>query len=306
MDGPRPVLLAGTPVAPLALGTWQWGDRWVWGYGRGYREADLQDAFVASVTAGVSLVDTAEVYGMGRAERWLGAFIRKTGAQVRIITKCFPFPWRIGRWGVSVALARSLRRLGMAAVDVYMMHWPFGPVSIETWMDAMADAVDAGLVRAVGVSNYSLDQVRRAQAALARRGVRLACVQVRLNLLERDVLRTGLVQTCLAEGIAVLAYSPLAMGVLTGTYSADRPPPGWRGRRYAPLLRRAQPVLNVLREIASSRGVTMAQVALAWVIAHGAIAIAGAKTGRQAADNAGALRWTLRPEEVRALDEAWA
>ncbi|MDR7582076.1 MAG: aldo/keto reductase [Armatimonadota bacterium] len=305
MNGPPPVLLAGNPVAPLALGTWQWGDRFVWGYGRGYADPDLREAFRASIAAGVSLVDTAEVYGMGRAERLLGACIRETGAQVLVATKCFPFPWRTGRWGLRLALARSLRRLGMAAVDVYMMHWPFGPVAIETWMDAMADAVKAGLVRAVGVSNYSLDQVRRAQAALARRGLQLACVQVKLNLLERDVLRTGLLQTCLREGIAVLAYSPLAMGVLTGTYSAHRPPPGWRGRRYAPLLRRAQPVLDLVREIATSRGASMAQVALAWVIAKGAVAIAGAKTGRQAADNAAVLRWTLRPEEVRALDEAW-
>ncbi len=186
-----------------------------------------------------------------------------------------------------------------------MMHWPFGPVRVETWMDAMADAVQAGLVRAVGVSNYSPDQVRRARDALARRGVPLACVEVRLNLLERHVLRTGLLQTCLAEGIAVLAYSPLAMGVLTGKYAADRLPPGWRGWRYAGLLQRAQPVLDVLRRIAAARGVTAAQVALAWVIAKGAVAVAGAKTGRQAADNAAVLRWTLEPEEVQLLDQAW-
>ncbi len=306
MDGPAPVMLAGRPVAPLALGTWQWGDRFVWGYGRGYTDRDLRDAFQASVAAGVGVVDTAEVYGLGYAERLLGALARETGAPLVIVTKCFPFPWRIGRWGLRLALARSLRRLGMPAVDVYMMHWPFGPVAIETWMDAMADAVEAGLVRAVGVSNYSVAQMRRAQAALARRGVRLACVQVKLNLLERDALRSGLVETCLAEGIAVMAYSPLAMGVLTGTYTPDRPPPGWRGRRYAPLLARARPLVDVVREIASSRGVSMAQVALAWVMAKGAIAVAGAKTGRQAADNAQALRWSLRPDEVRVLDDAWA
>ncbi len=305
VSGPPPVSLAGRPVAPLALGTWQWGDRWVWGYGRGYGEADLREAFEASVAAGVNLVDTAEVYGMGRAERWLGAFLRETKAQVVVATKCFPFPWRTGRWGLFLALSRSLRRLGVEAADVYMMHWPFGPVRVETWMDAMADAVQAGLVRAVGVSNYSPDQVRRARDALARRGVPLACVEVRLNLLERHVLRTGLLQTCLAEGIAVLAYSPLAMGVLTGKYAADRLPPGWRGWRYAGLLQRAQPVLDVLRRIAAARGVTAAQVALAWVIAKGAVAVAGAKTGRQAADNAAVLRWTLEPEEVQLLDQAW-
>jgi aryl-alcohol dehydrogenase-like predicted oxidoreductase len=302
VDGPPPVVLAGRSVPPLALGTWQWGDRLVWGYGRGYTDRDLREAFAASVAAGVAVVDTAEVYGLGRAERLLGEFIHDTGAPVLVATKCFPFPWRTGRWALRLALARSLRRLRMPAVDVYMMHWPFGPVAIETWMDAMADAVDAGRVRAVGVSNYSLDQVRRAQAALARRGIRLACVQVKLNLLERDAVRSGLVRACLDDGIAVLAYSPLAMGVLTGKYTSDRPPPGWRGRRYGPLLQHARPILEVVREIAASRGVTMAQVALAWVIAQGAIAIAGAKTGVQAADNAAVLRWTLRPEEVRALD----
>ena len=179
-------------VPPLGIGTWQWGDSMMWGYGKGYAEGEIQAAFDASVAAGITCFDTAEMYGFGKSERFLGKFIRADGQPAVVATKFFPVPWRLGKGSLLRALRGSLKRLGMQQVDLYQIHFPLPPVSIETWMDGLADAVQAGLTRAVGVSNYNVEQTRRAHAALAKRGVPLASNQVEYSLLKRDPERTGL------------------------------------------------------------------------------------------------------------------
>lgn len=295
----------GITIPALGVGTWQWGDRFIWGYGHGYSDRDLGEAFEVSVAAGLRFFDTAEVYGGGRSESLLGEFIRATGTPVVVGTKCFPFPWRWGKYALRRALRRSLRRLGLEAVDLYQMHWPFRPVPIRRWMDAMADAVGEGLVKAVGVSNYSVDQMRRAYDALTRRGITLASNQVRLNLLEREPISEGLVAVCRELGMTLIAHTPLAMGVLTGKYTPESPPPGWRSRRYNPrFLAQAIPVIEILRMIAAARGKTCSQVALNWLITRGTLPIPGAKTARQATENAGALGWSLTSEDIELLDQA--
>ncbi|MCX7671456.1 MAG: aldo/keto reductase, partial [Anaerolineae bacterium] len=165
-------------VPRLGFGTWQWGDRMMWSYGKGYGEADIRGAFEAALATGVAFFDTAEIYGRGQAERFLGRFMAESRTRPLIATKFMPFPWRLGKGRLRQALHDSLARLGLEQVDLYQIHWPFPPVPIETWMDALADAVEAGLVRAVGVSNYNVAQMRRAHAALARRGIPLASNQV--------------------------------------------------------------------------------------------------------------------------------
>ena len=293
-------------IPALGVGTWAWGDRWLWGYGREFTDKDLREAFDVSLAAGVRFFDTAEVYGRGRSEVLLGSFIRATGAPVVVGTKFMPFPWRLHKKTLRHALQASLARLGLEVVDLYQMHWPFPPVSIETWMDALADAVAEGLVREVGVSNYAVGQMRRAHEALARCGIRLASNQVKFSLLDRQPLRMGLLDACSELGVTFIAYSPLAMGVLTGKYSAEAPPPGMRSRRYnRHLLKRIEPLLGLLGRIAAERGKTRAQVALNWVMAKGAMPIPGAKNARQAVENAGSLGWRLGSEEIQDLDQAW-
>ncbi|MGH2368394.1 MAG: aldo/keto reductase, partial [Chloroflexota bacterium] len=215
-------------ISPLGVGTWAWGDRLFWGYGRGYGDADLQAAFQGSLGAGVTLFDTAEIYGRGQSERLLGRFChaiaRDQVPQPVVATKFFPFPWRLRRQDLLRALRGSLQRLGLERVDLYQMHWPYAPVPIETWMDALADAVEAGLARAVGVSNYNVKQLRRAHAALARRGVPLASNQVQYSLLHRRPERDGVAQACRDLGVTLIAYSPLELGLLTGKYTPDTPP----------------------------------------------------------------------------------
>lgn len=291
----------------LGLGTWQWGDRFFWGYGRGYAEAELKEAFDATVAAGITLFDTAEVYGQGQSEKFLARFIREArfqdGQKPYLATKFLPLPWRLTKGQFRRALQNSLRRLELEAVDLYQIHWPFPPVSIETWMEAMADAAEAGLVRAVGVSNYNLEQTRRAFAALQKRGLPLVSNQVPYSLLNRRNEHNGLLALCHALDVRFIAYSPLEQGLLTGKYTPQNPPPGIRSQRYRNLLARIQPLLTALRQIGEAHGgKTPAQVALNWCLCKGTLPIPGAKNAKQAAQNAGALGWRLTWEEVARLD----
>ena len=295
-------------VPPLGAGTWQWGDSMFWGYGKGYAEEEIKAAFDASLAAGVAFFDTAEIYGQGRSERFLGRFIGGNGARPVVATKFMPLPWRLGKGALLSALRGSLARLGLAQVDLYQIHWPMAPTPVEVWADALADAMAAGLTRAVGVSNYSADQMRRAHAVLAKRGVPLASNQVEYSLLHRAPEQNGLLQACQELGVTLIAYSPLAKGVLTGKYSAANPLPGFRGRRYrGEFLANVQPLIGRLREIGEVHGgKAPSQVALNWLICKGAVPIPGAKNARQAEANAGALGWRLTPDEVAVLDDASA
>ena len=294
-------------VSRLGIGTWQWGDVLVWGYGRGtYTDADLKLAFEAALAAGLNWFDTAELYGLGRSETLLGEFMRASSRPVVVASKFMPLPWRVRRSSLVKALRGSLARLGLKRVDVYQIHWPFPPRSVETWANALADAVEAGLTRAVGVSNYDLEQMRRAHDALARRGVPLASNQVEYSLLHRRPERSGLLAACRDLGVALIAYSPVGKGMLTGKYTPAHPPPGTRGRSWrGKRLSQIQPLVDALRQLGERHGgKTPSQVALNWLMRKGALPIPGVKNALQTRENAGALGWSLTPDDVAALDAA--
>lgn len=293
----------GPRVPAVGVGTWQWGDKMYWGFGNDFAEKDVWEAFDESVRAGLTFFDTAEVYGSGRSERFLGEFIRKTHAAVVVGTKFMPFPTRLTGGALAKALERSLARLSLRTVDLYQMHVPLPPVAIETWMDAMADAHRAGIVRAVGVSNYSVEQMQRAYEALGRYGIALASNQVKFSLIDREPLENGVLDACRELGIMLIAYGPLGKGILSGKYTADNHPGGMRGRRFSrQIFAKITPLLAALRKISQARGKTMAHVALNWCIVKGTLPIPGAKTGAQARENAGALGWSLTEDEVARLD----
>jgi len=293
-------------ILPLGVGTWQWGDRMMWNYSKSHTIADVQEAFRVSWEAGIRFFDTAEVYGSGLSERLLGRFIKETSGNAVIATKFMPLPWRAGRRAMRTALKNSLQRLEMDCVDLYQMHWPFPPVSIEARMDSMADLVDAGLTKAVGVSNYNVAQTKRAYMALKKRNIPLASNQVEYSLLNRNAERSGLLRLCQEIGISIIAYSPLAKGALTGKYTPDHLPSGLRSRTYnRALFTKIQPLIKLMREIGLAHdGKTPAQVALNWAICKKVIVIPGAKNGQQASENLGALGWRLSASEVAALDQS--
>ncbi len=289
----------------FGLGAWQWGDRLIWQYGQTHNDDDVQDAFQVSIDAGIRFIDTAEVYGSGRSERLLGQFLKKTDQPILIATKYFPFPWRFTKGSLLRALRHSLERIGIESIDLYQIHQPFSLISIESLMNAMAEAVAQGLTRTVGVSNYNQTQMLRAYSELARKNIPLAANQVTYSLLGRGIEYDGLLARCKELGVRVIAYSPIEKGLLTGKYSTENPPPGVRGQRYASLLPKIGPLLKLMTEIGQEHGgKSKAQVALNWCICKGTMPIPGAKNSEQALENAGALGWNLTEEEVEKLDEA--
>jgi aryl-alcohol dehydrogenase-like predicted oxidoreductase len=304
----EPILLGRTDlsITPMGIGTWAWGDKLLWNYGRGYGEQDIVDAFRTSVMAGINLFDTAEVYGSGMSERLLGRLRDSAPHPLVITTKFFPYPWRLGKRALRRALLGSLGRLKMEKVDLYLIHWPFPPVSIKTWMEALADAFDAGLTKAVGVSNYSVDQMQRAQNALMKYDIPLACNQVPFSLLQPKGKRETLLETCADLGVTLVAYSPLAQGLLTGKYSAANPPQGVRGiRTNRDSLQKIERLIHLMHEIGQDHdNAQPGQIAINWVLCKGAVPIPGVKNARQTEENLGALGWRLSQGEVEALEEA--
>ncbi len=300
----------GPVVTPLCIGTWAWGDRLFWNYGKEYGPEELQAAFNASLEAGITFIDTAEVYGFGLSEELLAQFLQKTDQKVQIATKYGPFPWRITGQSVADALTESLKRLQVQKVALYQVHWPFTfLMSQETLMNALADEVERGRIAAVGVSNYSASQMREAHQILARRGVPLAVNQVRYSLLTRQIESNGILNTARELGVTILAYSPLAQGLLTGKYSVTGSvtPSGARkldSRFSKEGLQKIEPVISLLHQFGEKYHRTPAQVSLNWLIARGnVIPIAGAKTAQQVQDNAGALGWRLSDDEIAQLQE---
>lgn len=292
----------------MGVGTWAWGDRIFWQYGSSHTEEDVRAAFQASLDGGIRLVDTAELYGWGASEELLGSLLTTTEQPVRVIAKFLPLPWRLTRGSLLRALRSSLERLGQEQVDLYLIHHPWPPVPVETWMEALADAVEAGLARHVGVSNYGLERLERAHEALARRGVPLAANQVAYSLMQRDPERNGLMAACRERGVRVIGYSPLGQGLLTGKYRPENPPSGVRRFIYGrEKLARVQSLVALLRQIGEEHGgKTPAQVAINWTIGQGVLPIPGAKDRRQAEENAGAAGWRLGEEAVARLDAASA
>ena len=292
-------------ISPLGLGTWQWGDRIVWGYGQTHSDIDIRATFDVSLSAGINFFDTAEVYGNGRSEHFLGEHIREAKGPLVIATKFMPFPWRLWKRALQTALRHSLGRLDRKQLDLYQIHWPFPPRPVETWANALADAVEAGLTRSVGVSNYNASQMLRAHGALIKRGIPLASNQVEYHLLNRKVERNGLLKLCHELEISLISYSPLAKGLLTGKYTPDNPLSGMRGRMIGRgRLKEIQPLIQRMREIGQAHnGKTPAQVALNWLICKGTVPIPGAKNANQAQENAGALGWRLTKDEVAILDD---
>jgi aryl-alcohol dehydrogenase-like predicted oxidoreductase len=296
----------GINVTPMGFGTWAWGDSLFWGYGKDYGETELRQAFQAAIDLNITFIDTAEIYGLGKSEELLGKFIKETQATTQIATKYMPLPWRFRSEDVADAVTASLKRLKMPSVDLYQVHFPAPSfLSQEGLMNALADEVEQGRIKAVGVSNYNAEQLREAHKLLARRGVPLAVNQMRYSLITREIETNGVLAAARELDVTILAYSPLAQGLLTGKYTASNPPTGARSmdkRFQADGLRKLQPMLDKLNELGDKYSKTPAQVALNWLMCQpGVIPIPGVKNKTQVDQNAGALGWELSADDVMDL-----
>jgi len=304
---------SGLRVPRMGIGAMVWGQpkgmaRWTpaqLAYGPSHGTAEEEEALKVSLDAGVNLIDTAEMYSGGASERRVGELVR--GTDVLIATKFPPSPFS-REDAFPKALDHSLSRLQRDSIDLYQHHFPSNRIPIPKLMNLMADAVEADKVKTVGVSNYSAEQMRLAHAELAKRGLPLVSNQVQYSLLYRKPEVDGVLDACRELGITLIAYSPLAQGALTGKYAPGTKASGLR--RFLPSFNRkameaVQPVLELVRQIGERYGKTPSQVALRWLIENGnVLPIPGAKNSRQAAENVGALSFSLTPEEVEMLSQA--
>jgi aryl-alcohol dehydrogenase-like predicted oxidoreductase len=289
------------PVSRIGLGTWQFGSR-EWGYGDAYADRAARDIVRRARELGVTLFDTAEIYGFGRSERILGAALGHERAEVAVASKIFPvapFPPVIRqRW------EGSAKRLGLSRIPLYQVHQPNPLVPDSVIMPGLRALLDDGRIGAVGVSNYSLDRWRAADTALGRPVV---SNQVQFSLAHADPL-DDLVPFAERENRVVIAYSPLAQGLLGGRYTVDHRPSGVRAVN--PLfgtenLRRVEPLLAVLREVADAHQARPAQIALAWLVGlPRVVVIPGASSVEQLEHNAAAAGISLGTDEQAALTAA--
>ena len=301
----------------MGCGTWAWGNRLLWRYDESMDD-QLQAVFNLCVSNGVTLFDTGDSYGTGRlngrSELLLGRFSREyqgSGKEdICIATKLAAYPWRLTRQSMVSACKSSAQRLGRN-VDLVQMHWStanYAPWQEGRLLDGLADLYEQGLVKGVGLSNYGSKRLKRVHQKFAARGVPIITLQVQYSLLSTyPVTQLGIKEVCDDLGIKLIAYSPLALGLLTGKYSEKGPfPKGIRGLLFRQLLPGVRSLLACLREVAQSRNKTMSQVAINWCICKGSIPIPGAKTVEQARENIGALGWQLNKSEITELDKAAA
>jgi aryl-alcohol dehydrogenase-like predicted oxidoreductase len=293
----------GLRVSVIGLGAWQFGSP-EWGWGTQFGPAEALAVVDRARSLGITLIDTAELYGRGESERLLGRALADPAARDAVVLASKVTPTWPTRDRVAAAARGSLARLGTDRLDLYQVHWPNPLVPQRSTMAGMRTLQAGGLIGQVGVSNYGLGRWRAAEAAL---GAPVVSNQVRYSLLTRRPERE-LLGYAADAGRLIVAYSPLAQGVLAARYTADSAPGGARAANLlfsAENLRRAEPVLAALRELASAHQATPAQVALAWVVSHpGVVAIPGAKSVAQVEANAAAADLRLAPDELAHLTAA--
>jgi aryl-alcohol dehydrogenase-like predicted oxidoreductase len=297
----RSVGKSDVQITPIIMGTWQAGkDMWV-----GIDDAETTTALKSAFDAGITAFDTAAYYGDGHSERIIGAALSEVRSKVAYATKVFSNQLQYEQ--VIEACHRSLKNLMTDYIDLYQIHWPAGSwgskvVPIEETLRAMNDLKEQGKIRAIGVSNFS-----RAQLEEAAEYGRIDSLQPPYSLFWRMVENDAM-PYCIDQGITILAYSPMAQGLLTGKFGPDhqfaRGDHRSRNRLFkSENYRRVQQALVRLRPIAERHQVSLAQLALAWVIAQaGTCAIAGARNSAQASDNAKAADVRLSSEELAEMD----
>lgn len=303
----------GIQVTPIGLGVMEFsGGGGLIGVAFPVIPQEDKNAIVkAALDGGINWFDTAEMYGGGKSERSLVTALKAAGrpdADVVVATKWFPLFRTAGN--IPRTINDRLRFLEGYSIGLYMIHQPYSFSSPEDEMAAMADLVKAGKIRSVGVSNFSPERMRRAYKTLQDRGLPLAVNQVRYSLLHREIETNGVLETAKELGVTIIAYTPLALGLLTGKYHKDprllNRQPLWRRWRMPRDLEATRPLINAMEEIAAGHDATPAQVALNWLIhsqGETVVTIPGVTKIHQAEEGARAMKFRLTEDEMGRLDE---
>ncbi len=287
---------SGITVPPLGIGTNHWE--------QGKNDEAVFQVFQSLLDTGVNFFDSAEVYKGGKSERLLGACIERNHRPVVIATKIAPTPIRLLRHQFMAALDASLTRLGVHSIDLYYIHWPFTFLSIETLMDMMAQAVEAGKVRAVGVSNFNAKQMRRAATRLARYNIPLAANEVHYSLLHRQPEVNGVLDACRELDVALVAYCPLERGQLKSNHTSKTS--SHSSSSTTETLKQQDILQETLLTIAHKHEKSASQVALNWLLRRDkhVIPIPGTTSPHHALEIIDTLTWELDDEEFATIDQA--
>ncbi len=303
-------------LSPLGLGCWQFsrGKGMVGGFWGAVDDAVVREIVALCLQGGINWFDTAEVYGGGESEKALSAALNAAGSladEAYVATKWWPVMRTAG--SIPATIDKRLESLSGRRIDLYQVHQPFSFSSVSSEMKEMAKLAEQGKIRHIGVSNFSAKQMSDADKTLRQYGLRLASNQVKYSMLDRSIERNGILEAAKELDIAIIAYSPLAQGILTGKFHQNPALisnlSGMRKRMggISPKkLEITRPLINKLTELAAKYEATPARIALNWTInAHGetVFAIPGASRASQAEENVKAMTFRLTDSELAELSE---
>ena len=300
-------------ITPIGLGCWQFHggggmSATVW---QSMPQDEVDKIVKTALEGGINWFDTAEAYGSGGSEKALSTALSSAGKadeEVVIATKWSPFFRTAGN--ISRTISDRQRYLSPFSIDLYQIHLPYAFSSVDAQMDAMAVLVKAGKIRSAGVSNFSAAKMRRAHAALAKHGLPLASNQIRFNLAARNKEKEGVLDAAKELNITIIAYMPLAQGLLTGKFHKNpelvKRLPFVRRMTVSRMVEKSRPLLKMLEDIANSYNCTASEVVLSWVINYlgdAIVAIPGASKTEHVLQNVGAMDLKLTKDEMTKLDE---
>lgn len=290
----------------IALGAWSWGAGAAGGdqvFGNHLFERDLQPVFEKAMECGLTLWDTAAVYGEGSSERILGNFVKDICREdVIISTKFTPQIASDSESAMQDMLNGSKERLNADVIDVYWIH---NPMDVERWTPDLIPLAKSGQIKTIGVSNHNLEEIKRVNEILATEGLKISAVQNHFSLLHRSSERAGILDYCKENGIIFYAYMVLEQGALTGRYNKEQPFPAGTGRgdSYNSHLAEIEDLVAELKRIGEKYNASPAQIATAWAIAKGTLPIIGVTKVKQVEEAAAATQITLSSEEVSRLEK---
>lgn len=290
----------------IAMGAWSWGAGAAGGdqvFGNHLIENDLKPVFDKAMELGLNLWDTAAVYGEGSSERILGNFVKNAGPEnVILSTKFTPQIADGTAQAMQHMIDGSKARLHADVIDLYWIH---NPMDVERWTPDLIPLLKSGQVKAVGVSNHDLSQIKRANEILGAEGFQVSAVQNHFSLLHRSSERAGILDYCKENHITFFAYMVLEQGALTGRFDTEHPFPAGtgRGEAYNPHLKELEQLIAALREVGARHSATPAQIATAWAIAKGTLPIIGVTKVKQVEEAAAAAQIQLSQDEITHLEK---
>ena len=298
----------------IGFGTWAWGNKLVWGYKPEVDDILLKKTFFDAINGGLDLVDTADSYGTGRlfgeSEKLIGNFLedlpKAQRKKITIATKLAPFPWRIGRNGLKKAFQESNERLrgNMRRVQLHWSTYRYAPWQEEQLLNGLGDLYEEGLIEEIGLSNTGPKRLKYLYEQFKERGIKINSIQRQFSLLTKPTLEEKkIINICKENKIEYLAYSPLALGVLTvPPHKSPKPSTFLRQKLFQRALPKTKKLRMMLNDIGKKYSASQAQVALNWVRSHEAKPIVGIRNPAHAKDAISALNWNLTKNEKEILD----